>query len=621
MRLRLSCLPAFRGSLLLALACVARVAAAQPSLASEATFSPQLFHPAPGPTEFMTIEAARPLLHLQVAAGVSFDYARNPLAILTYSSRTQDPYGVKVFAQAHAISGEAWVALGLFDRAQLALSLPALLYGSGQSFDGDQPPPDGVHVRPPSGAALGDPRLHLKVRLYGKPRGFQVALSHWLSAPLGTANRFGGEPHWTGFAGEPRLLLEWIGSGRIRAGLSVGFHWRARPSTYYSAGANQAITYGAAVAVEVVLQRLQLIAELYGHHDFGARMDYTAASPLELDVAGRVQLGRGVALTVGVGVGVLEGVGAPRPRAFLALQYERPLRDRDRDGIPDWLDRCPDVAEDRDGFQDEDGCPEIDNDGDGIRDENDRCPNAAEDFDDFQDADGCPELDNDGDGLDDKHDGCPLDAEDKQPPMPHDGCPLSKTDTDGDGISDAVDKCPRDVEDKDGFQDADGCPDPDNDDDGIPDEYDECPGAAEDLDQVSDEDGCPDLAGKVKLLRDGLHVGETIAVEGNQITPRGLEILDVIAKLLVGKTAMAGSSVRLEGYWDKPDKQALALSQALAETARQRLIAKGVPAAQTSVLGYGVVGKSGKQRVAVHVTVPPPPVAVPDENETKKEQP
>ena len=31
-------------------------------------------------------------------------------------------------------------------------------------------------------------------------------------------------------------------------------------------------------------------------------------------------------------------------------------------------DRCPDLPEDRDGFEDADGCPELDNDKDGILD-------------------------------------------------------------------------------------------------------------------------------------------------------------------------------------------------------------------------------------------------------------
>ena len=64
-------------------------------------------------------------------------------------------------------------------------------------------------------------------------------------------------------------------------------------------------------------------------------------------------------------------------------------RDPDGDGLPDARDRCVGEAEDFDGFEDEDGCPEVDNDLDGIVDAEDLCPNEAERFNGFEDQDGC----------------------------------------------------------------------------------------------------------------------------------------------------------------------------------------------------------------------------------------
>jgi hypothetical protein len=98
--------------------------------------------------------------------------------------------------------------------------------------------------------------------------------------------------------------------------------------------------------------------------------------------------------------------------------------DSDGDGVPDHRDGCPGAAEDRDGFEDADGCPDPDNDGDGIGDAFDFEPLAAEDLDGFEDWDGAPDPDNDGDG-----------------------------------IPDADDMCPDAAEDFDGYEDADGCPD------------------------------------------------------------------------------------------------------------------------------------------------------------------
>lgn len=67
----------------------------------------------------------------------------------------------------------------------------------------------------------------------------------------------------------------------------------------------------------------------------------------------------------------------------------KPAGDRDGDGIPDERDLCPEAAEDRDAFEDHDGCPELDNDRDGIPDREDKCPNEPETKNGFEDEDGC----------------------------------------------------------------------------------------------------------------------------------------------------------------------------------------------------------------------------------------
>jgi OOP family OmpA-OmpF porin len=99
-----------------------------------------------------------------------------------------------------------------------------------------------------------------------------------------------------------------------------------------------------------------------------------------------------------------------------------------------------------------------DTDGDGIPDSIDKCPNEPEDKDGFQDEDGCPDPDNDGDGILDKDDACPNEAGIKSDDPKKNGCPPPK-DTDGDGIPDDVDKCPNEPETVNGYQDEDGCPD------------------------------------------------------------------------------------------------------------------------------------------------------------------
>lgn len=100
--------------------------------------------------------------------------------------------------------------------------------------------------------------------------------------------------------------------------------------------------------------------------------------------------------------------------------------DQDGDGILDDVDQCPEVAEDFDGFEDEDGCPDFDNDKDGIYDTKDQCPDEPEDRDGFQDEDGCPDPDNDRDGIPDVADGCPNNPETVNGYKDDDGCPDEK---------------------------------------------------------------------------------------------------------------------------------------------------------------------------------------------------
>jgi len=194
----------------------------------------------------------------------------------------------------------------------------------------------------------------------------------------------------------------------------------------------------------------------------------------------------------------------------IALRKSKPCEivDNDKDGILNQHDSCINVPEDKDQFEDEDGCPDPDNDKDSICDpwvaENgeletykdvckgvDNCPNEPEVINGNKDEDGCPDFDKDNDGIFDDADKCPENPEDKDGFEDEDGCP--DLDNDKDGVLDLQDKCPLIPEDVDMFEDEDGCPDPDNDKDTFLDKQDKCPNDAEDKDGFEDEDGCPDL--------------------------------------------------------------------------------------------------------------------------------
>ncbi len=127
-------------------------------------------------------------------------------------------------------------------------------------------------------------------------------------------------------------------------------------------------------------------------------------------------------------------------QASASLLFRFGNTDRDKDGILDKDDRCPDTP----GLAEFQGCP--DTDGDGIPDIDDQCPDVAGPVEN----NGCPWPDTDGDGVVDKDDACP----DVAGPAENNGCPWP--DTDGDGILDKDDACPTVF----GLAQYNGCPKP-----------------------------------------------------------------------------------------------------------------------------------------------------------------
>jgi hypothetical protein len=102
----------------------------------------------------------------------------------------------------------------------------------------------------------------------------------------------------------------------------------------------------------------------------------SALSPALLALDDRVALGRyGDAYFVGgIDVGLDRAVGVPYVRGVVAFGWAPRSHDKDEDGVDDDKDQCPELPEDRDGIQDDDGCPEDDADDDGVPDAQDACP-------------------------------------------------------------------------------------------------------------------------------------------------------------------------------------------------------------------------------------------------------
>ncbi len=227
--------------------------------------------------------------------------------------------------------------------------------------------------------------------------------------------------------------------------------------------------------------------------------------------------------------------------------------DRDGDGIPDAQDKCPDVPENYNGVEDEDGCPDDpDTDNDGIPDSKDMCTLEPEDVDGYLDEDGCPEPDNDLDG-----------------------------------VLDGTDKCPKDPEDPDGFQDDDGCPDKDNDNDGVLDIDDFCPNQAGPKD--GEKPGCPRGNALVVVTAREIRITQQIHFEFNKavIKSESFPILDAVKDVLVGNPQI---TLEIQGHTDNVGQAGynLKLSQSRADACRTYLVKKGISPARLTAKGYGM---------------------------------
>jgi hypothetical protein len=439
--------------------------------------SVQRFDPAPGPRNFITTRSASTDGNLVWSAGLMANYSFEPLVVT-------GPDGDRLAVVENMITGDAYGSFTIIPQLQVGLKVPVTWSeGSGMTEDG-LPAPDGL-----SAVGLGDIQIEAKGRFYGKP-GEVIVLGAYLygTVPMGNLTAEGAYIGNATAAVGGALIANGTLIENLTWGVNLGGIYREEATIGNSVLGPEG-RWGAAAGYGIG-PLLRVVVDAFGSTNFTGE---PGGNNIEVD--GGVQLtplGSPLTISVGGGAGVLKGIGIPTARGFLGVLYNAESRDRDQDGISDDADACPEEAEDRDGFEDSDGCPDFDNDQDSMPDEVDKCADKAEDIDGFEDKDGCPEDDNDKDGVVDTSDMCPAQPETVNGVDDLDGCPDSK-DSDKDGVADEADKCPNEPEDTDGYEDTDGCPDPDNDKDGVPDNMDECIDEPEDGKGKGTEkkDGCP----------------------------------------------------------------------------------------------------------------------------------
>ncbi|MEY3369038.1 MAG: hypothetical protein RI973_2193, partial [Bacteroidota bacterium] len=229
-----------------------------------------------------------------------------------------------------------------------------------------------------------------------------------------------------------------------------------------------------------------------------------------------------------------------------------------------------------------------DKDKDGVSDKEDQCPDQPGSPALF----GCP--DSDGDGVPDKLDDCPKEA----------GLPLLKgcPDKDGDNIPDYLDRCP----DQAGLSMYQGCPDRDGD--SVADPEDRCP----DEPGIAELKGCPALQPEEQEVLNFARKEVQFETGSAKLLSSSYEVLDEIAAILAKYTRY---NLSISGHTDsvgsKEDNQVL--SEQRAASCMKYLISKGVSTSRITSRGFGETkpvadnrfeaGRSQNRRVEFEIVV------------------
>jgi len=343
-------------------------------------FDAQRFVPAAGAAGGLVVE--RPLVpqHLGFGFGLFLNYGYAPVV------DRDRPNGANIFVLQHAMTMDLLASIGLGNIFELAVGVPVDLVWSGVTdvFAGQ---------RLSASLGVGDIRFVPKMAWYfGRPRlNYGIGFMTPIYVPSGDENAMRG----AGAVTLDPVLLASIGGHRWDVTANLGFRARLASKNPDFTGGKE-LHWGIAGTFGLLARpkrtNLDLVVEWVGGYQPSALGTGTIRTPMEVDAALVIKPTREWSIYLGGAGGLDNGLGVPDGRVLAGVRYAHrvPGSDRfddtDHDGIINGKDRCPDQAEDYDGFEDDDGCPEADNDHDGVLDDDDECPDQAGP----RSNDGCP---------------------------------------------------------------------------------------------------------------------------------------------------------------------------------------------------------------------------------------
>ena len=401
------------------------------------------FEPAERGSRFFfadSLELVRPASSVRplVAAGVASSWA--------YRAHTYGTLGEGERSRLveHALYFHPGASVVLDPGARFSLDLPVAAFQSGEPTS-----LAGLRYGAPTSPRLGDLRASFDLRLAGPGsrdrEGIVVAAGVRAWLPTGSGASFAGED-------AARFGAHVAAAARFGVVLaSARASYMYRPDRYFG-GSRMGSELGTVLGIAYADKAWTIGPELHGATVIDAPLS-KRATPVEL-LAGAHRTFGPLRAGAGLGTTVVGGLGAAHLRAVVSIEWifgaSAAPEDRDRDGVADEDDACPDVPGTTSAPATARGCPSafVDSDRDGIPDTEDACVDRPGVRTSDRRTHGCPSL---GATPRAPLEACPPTASASAP----EGCPL---DTDADGVLDSEDACPDVRGERTSDEDTNGCP-------------------------------------------------------------------------------------------------------------------------------------------------------------------
>jgi hypothetical protein len=315
--------------------------------------------------------------------GLFIDYAYQPFVPL-YSVPRIMGGSLDLPTVEHRVTGGVSAELGLGSRAAVGALVPVALF---QAKDGSAGARDSSPDLPV--VAIADPLLAARYRLLGAASNDPLLPKDGPGLGIELRGRLpvGADSTYLG-AGTTRLGarllfdMQLLGAG---VGGLIGYEGMAHSRRALGAELQHALELGAGAKVPLPsLHPFSVVGELRALLYF--RSEKTSAFEGQLGLRAGLEEWT---ITLAGGGAFIGELGAPDARIMLGVWYAPSVSDTDHDGVDDDDDKCPPLAEDPDGFEDQDGCPDPDNDNDLVPDIDDLCPNVEALEGQDEDEDGC----------------------------------------------------------------------------------------------------------------------------------------------------------------------------------------------------------------------------------------